>query len=109
MMAHSEWVMRALDGLGLDPVTMIHVHATLACYVRGLAVNLETEAEAAQDSGISDEEWMDAHVMPATSATAFPLLASIPPHSLDLDTLFEFGLHLLLHGIGALIKTDRDR
>jgi DNA-binding transcriptional regulator YhcF (GntR family) len=109
MMAHSEWVMRALDGLGLDPVTMIHVHTTLAGYVRGLAVNLESEAEAVQDSGISDEQWMDAHVMPATSATAFPLLASIPPHSLDLDTLFEFGLHLLLDGIAALIKRSSTR
>jgi AcrR family transcriptional regulator len=109
MMAHSEWVMRALDGLGLDPVTMIHVHTTLAGYVRGLAVNLESEAEAVQDSGISDEQWMDAHVVPATSATAFPLLASIPPHSLDLDTLFEFGLHLLLDGISALIKRSSTR
>jgi hypothetical protein len=52
---------------------------------------------------------MDAHVMPTTSATAFPLLASIPPHSLDLDTLFEFGLHLLLDGISALIKRSSTR
>lgn len=69
-MAHPEWVMRALDGLGLDPVTMIHVHTTLAGYVRGLAANLETEAEAVQDSGITDEQWMDAHVTPAMSVAA---------------------------------------
>jgi AcrR family transcriptional regulator len=102
-MAHTEWVMRALDGLGLDPVTMIHVHTTLAGYVRGLAVNLETEAEAVQDSGITDEQWMDAHVTPAMSVAAFPLLASVPPRSLSLDTLFEFGLERLLDGIEALI------
>jgi hypothetical protein len=52
---------------------------------------------------------MDAHGMPATAAAAFPLLASIPPHSLDLDTLFEFGLQRLLDGICALIKTDAGR
>jgi DNA-binding transcriptional regulator YhcF (GntR family) len=108
-MAHGEWVMRALDGLGLEPVTMIHVHTTLASYVRGLAVNLETEAEAVQDSGITDEQWMDAHAAPATAATAFPLLASIPPHSLDLDTLFEFGLQRLLDGVCVLIRTDGGR
>ena len=102
-MAHTEWVMRALDGLGLDPVTMIHVHTTLAGYVRGLAVNLETEAEAVQDSGITDEQWMDAHVTPAMSVAAFPLLASVPPRSLNLDTLFEFGLERILDGIDALI------
>jgi DNA-binding transcriptional regulator YhcF (GntR family) len=108
-MAHGEWVMRVLDGLGLDPVTMIHVHTTLAGYVRGLAMNLETEAEAVQDSGITDEQWMDAHGTPAMTIADFPLMASVPPRSLNLDTLFEFGLQRLLDGIGALIKTDGDR
>jgi DNA-binding transcriptional regulator YhcF (GntR family) len=105
LMAHGEWAMRALDGLGLDPVTMIHVHTTLAAYVRGLAVNLETEAEAVQDSGISDEEWMETHGVPAMAAADFPLLASVPPRSLDLDTLFEFGLQRLLDGVEGLIRS----
>jgi DNA-binding transcriptional regulator YhcF (GntR family) len=112
-MAHGEWVMRALDGLGLGPVAMIHAHTTLAALVRGLAVNLETEAEAVQDSGITDEQWMDTHGTPTMTtpqaAAAFPLLASVPPHSLDLDTLFEFGLRRLLDGIAVLIRTDANR
>jgi hypothetical protein len=68
-------------------------------------VNLETEAEAVQDSGITDEQWMDAHGTPAMGIAAFPLLAGVPPHSLDLDTLFEFGLQRLLDGVSALIET----
>lgn len=105
LMAHGEWAMRALDGLGLDPVTMVHVHTTVAAYVRGLAVNLETEAEAVQDSGISDEQWMEAHGAPALATADFPLLASVPPRSLDLDTLFEFGLQRLLDGVDVLIRS----
>jgi Tetracyclin repressor-like, C-terminal domain len=58
-LAHTEWVMRALDGLGLDPVTAVHVHATIAAHVRGLAVNLEPEAEAVAHSGVSGREWME--------------------------------------------------
>jgi AcrR family transcriptional regulator len=109
-MAHSEWVMRALDGLGLGPVTVLHVHATMAAHVRGLALNLETEAEAAENTGISDEHWMETHFLPAMTrpemTRAFPLLATVPPHSLDLNTLFEFGLQRFLDGVEVLIGTN---
>ncbi|WP_055493028.1 TetR/AcrR family transcriptional regulator C-terminal domain-containing protein [Streptomyces sp. TP-A0356] len=110
-MALGEWVMRALDGLGLDPVTMIHIHVTLAAHVRGIAVNLEAEAEALQQSGVDDEEWMAAH-MAAKLATPqgaerFPLLAAVPERSLDLDSLFEFGLQRLLDGIDVQVAEAR--
>jgi hypothetical protein len=102
--------MRALDGLGLDPVTALHVHATVAAHVRGLAINLDPEAEAVAHSGISDREWMDRHGTPAlasdTAGQAFPHLARVPPNSLDLGTLFEFGLQLLLDGVGKLIDAS---
>jgi DNA-binding transcriptional regulator YhcF (GntR family) len=105
--AHSDWMMRALDGLGLDPATGLHIHVCVAAYVRGLAINLEPEAEAAARSGITGEQWMDARGTAALKRSsgnpAFPHLAAIPPHSLDLDTLFEFGLRRLLDGIVALI------
>jgi DNA-binding transcriptional regulator YhcF (GntR family) len=109
-LAHTEWVMRALDGLGLDPVTVVHVHATVAAHVRGLAVNLEPEAEAAAQSGISDREWMDSHgtrvLASDTARQAFPYLARVPANSLDLGTLFEFGLQRLLDGIATLIRAS---
>ena len=107
-LAHTEWVMRALDGLGLDPVTAVHVHATVAAHVRGLAVNLEPEAEAVAHSGISGREWMDgpgARVLASdTVGQAFPRLARVPANSLDLGTLFEFGLQRILDGIAMLIS-----
>src|SRR4051794_29978588 len=103
--------MRALDGLGLDPVTMLHIHLTLAAHVRGIAVNLEPEAEAEQQSGVDDEEWMAAHLaaMLATpqAAERFPLLAAVPERSLDLDSLFEFGMQRMLDGIDVLIAEAR--
>jgi AcrR family transcriptional regulator len=106
-MAHSEWVMRTMDGLDFSPATAIHVHVTLAAYVRGLAANLEPEADAMARSGIHEEEWMDAYGTPALGRVAggqpaFPLLALIPPRSLNLDTLFDFGLQRLLDGIALL-------
>lgn len=106
--AHSEWMIRALDGLGLDPVTALHAHAAIAAHVRGLAVNLEPEADAQAQSGMTSEHWMDARGTPALtgpgSDPAYPHLAAVPPRSLDLDTLFVFGLRCLLDGIAALIS-----
>ncbi|MER6582200.1 TetR/AcrR family transcriptional regulator C-terminal domain-containing protein [Nonomuraea sp. NPDC001023] len=108
-MVHSEWMMRALDGLGLDPATSLHIHACVAAYVRGVAADLESEAAAAAHSGITGEQWMDTRGTPAltgpSGGTAFPNLALVPLRSLDLDTLFEFGLHRLLEGIAALIPS----
>src|SRR5262245_53615193 len=37
---------------------MMHVHITLFSHVRGLALNLEAEAQAEQDSGLTSDEWM---------------------------------------------------
>ncbi|MGW4404734.1 TetR/AcrR family transcriptional regulator C-terminal domain-containing protein [Nonomuraea sp. NPDC004702] len=106
-MVHSKWMMRALDGLGLDPATSLHIHVCVAAYVRGVAANLESEAAAVAHSGITDEQWMDTRSTPAlmgpSGETAFPNLALVPFRSLDLDTLFEFGLHRLLEGIATLI------
>lgn len=106
-MAHTEWMLRALDGLGLDPGARIHIVAGLAAHARGLAVNLEAEADAAESTGLTGEQWMDTYATPAMTAAAraFPLLGQIPPHSLDLDSLFEFGLARLLDGIAALVDT----
>ena len=58
-----------VDGLGLDAATMLHVHVTLFSYVRGIAINIEWESEAEASSGLTEEEWMDAH-SPALEAIA---------------------------------------
>ncbi|WP_067139512.1 TetR/AcrR family transcriptional regulator C-terminal domain-containing protein [Microtetraspora malaysiensis] len=104
-MAQGEWGMRVVDGLGLDPVTMVHIYVTVANYVHGTAAHLEAEAEAVQQSGTTDDEWLESAVLP--QMREFPLLSRIPPDSLDLNTLFEFGLRRLLDGVATLIASVR--
>ena len=57
-MAHTEWAMDALRTAGLGISDRLHVAVVLANFVRGLAVNLEPEAQAEQDSGLTSDEWM---------------------------------------------------
>ena len=69
-MRYTEWALRALDGLGLTIQEMIHVHLTLFSHVRGLALNLEAEAQAEQDSGLTSDEWMQTRSMASASSPA---------------------------------------
>lgn len=110
--AHTEWVLRALDGLGLDPSTTLHATVTLFGYVRGTATNFEPQAEAEQDTGVTDQEWMDEHDTAFKAffdAGPYPMLAKLSESDidLDLDSLFEFGLHRLLDGYAALFALVR--
>lgn len=57
---HIDWALSALDGLGLDADTRMHAAVTLFGYVRGHAVDLEPESDAARTSGVSGEQWMRA-------------------------------------------------
>ena len=103
-MRHTEWALRALDGLGLTIQEMMHVHTTLFSHVRGLALNLEAEAQAEQDSGLTSDEWMQTqeHGFRVIAGTGdFPMLNRLvnSEMELDLDRLFEFGLARLLDGL----------
>jgi AcrR family transcriptional regulator len=103
-MRHTEWALRALDGLGLTIQEMMHVHITLFSHVRGLALNLEAEAQAEQDSGLTSDEWMQTqeHGFRVIAGTGdFPLLNQLvnSEMELDLNQLFEFGLGRLLDGL----------
>ena len=108
--AHTEWTLRALDGLGLDANTMLHAAVTLIGYVRGTAMNFEAQAQAEQDTGMTDEQWMTAQeptFAALFAARQYQTLSNItaqPDVALDLDTLFEFGLQRLLDGYAALIR-----
>jgi len=111
---HFEWVLRAVDGLGLDPLTMLYMAETLFSYVHGTAVNLVAEAEAEQDSGLSYEQFSATQepVVGQLLATGrFPVFTRVTTEladrrhpenvrrGLDLDALFEFGLQRLLAGL----------
>ncbi|MFJ6197284.1 TetR/AcrR family transcriptional regulator C-terminal domain-containing protein [Micromonospora sp. NPDC092111] len=106
--AHTEWTMRAVADRGLDPTALIHVAATVANFVRGTAVDLQREAEAEQDTGLTDDEWLptQSDTLAATLRSgSFPILARMSARDdvdLTLDTLFEFGMQRMLDGIAPL-------
>ena len=77
----------------------------LFSYVRGIAINLETEAQAEAESGMDNDEWVRAHMDPLMSLTAggrFPMferVTALDDFDLDLDALFELGLTCILDGL----------
>jgi len=96
-MAHTEWILRALDGLGLTPNAMLHASVSLAGFVRGVAAAPEADDEAAVREGQLAE---------ALSSGGFPTMARVivqPGLDLDLDSLFEFGLRRQLDGLAVLV------
>jgi len=112
-MRHTEWALSAVAGFdpGLDANTMLHVAVNLFAYVRGSAMNLEMELESEQDTGLTDEQWLEAQAAQFDRVLVsgqFPQLARVfraPGVDLDLDTLFEFGLTRLLDGYAALFDS----
>jgi DNA-binding transcriptional regulator YhcF (GntR family) len=107
---HTEWALRALHGLGLPPNEVLHAAVTLLGYVRATALNLEWEAQAREETGVTDEEWMEAQdpAMGELLATGryptFAALVRTGELDLDLDSLFEHGLQQLLDGLAARIR-----
>ena len=105
---YTEWVLTALNGLGLNLETMFTAYLTLINYVRGTAVNLEAEAEAEAASGLSSEEWLDTQEPQFRSLVPlgqFPMFERLISEEYDfsLDLIFEFGLQRLLDGLATLI------
>jgi AcrR family transcriptional regulator len=108
-LTYSEWVLTALTPLGLDPIETFTVHLTLFTFVRGTAMNLEQEADAAAASGKSSDEWMaqtEPDLLELVSTGSFPAFerALGSGFDFDLDALFEFGLQRLLDGVQALSR-----
>ena len=108
-LAHTEYVLTALDGRGLDTTAAFNVHIMLFSYVRGLAINLESEAQAEAETGMDNDEWVRTHMSPLTSLAAtgrFPMferIAALDDFDLDLDALFALGLTCLLDGLAARV------
>ena len=103
-MRHTEWALAALDNLGLSTEQAMHMHITLFGFVRGLALSLEPEAQAEQDTGLTSEEWMstqEKEFLAVVRGGEFPLMVRLFTEDLDLDldALFEFGLARLLDGL----------
>ncbi|WP_051772901.1 TetR/AcrR family transcriptional regulator C-terminal domain-containing protein [Saccharothrix sp. NRRL B-16314] len=107
--AHTEWVLSALEGKGLSLEERMHAAVTVFGYVRGVAVNIEPEAEHRRHTGITGDEWMDQQapaLLDIVATGRFPVFRQAVGTELDmrLDTLFEFGLARMLDGIGEWIS-----
>ncbi|RJO78464.1 GntR family transcriptional regulator [Nocardia panacis] len=115
MMAHTEWTLRALDGLGLPIVTRFREALTLHALVATLALSLAEEAEAERNTGVTLDRWRAMQRTPTAelrSGGRFPLLAAVPEDTVaDLDGLLEYSLARHLDGFAALVterRTDHD-
>jgi DNA-binding transcriptional regulator YhcF (GntR family) len=109
-MVLTEWSMRAVHDAGCDLVTALRVSVSLAGFVLGLALSVQLDTEAERETGLTSDEWMqaqDAAFEGIMASGRFPMLAGvgqIPDFDLDLDSLFETGLALMLDGFAALIE-----
>lgn len=106
MIAYGLWTLRAFDGLELDSSTRLHVYATLVNYVRGTAMNIESEARAELDTGMTSKEWGAARL-----AVDRPLITRLtePNTEVDLESLFAFGLERLLDGLTIVMTPPKTR
>jgi AcrR family transcriptional regulator len=110
-LGYVDWVMRALDRTPLDAVGKLRIHVLLHAFIQGLAVNLEAEAQAVADTGMSDEEYMrsqaaryDAVAERGRYQYFAKMMRDIPAEfTIDLDELFERGLTMMLDGVAMAI------
>jgi AcrR family transcriptional regulator len=106
-MAHTEWALGALEGLGLDTATRFGVVMAFNGYVTGMARQWALEADAQQDTGMTSDQYLasqDASFTEVFASGRFPHLAALGDDDvMDLDRLFEFGLQLHLDGVATLI------
>ncbi|GII67478.1 GntR family transcriptional regulator [Sphaerisporangium krabiense] len=108
LLQHGEQMLRALDGLGLAPSDMLSIEVLIYGYVQGFAVHLERETQAMAATGLSGDQWMGTQERAMNALIASgraPLFTGLmrgldaKGYDFDLDTLFEFGLRVLLDGL----------
>jgi AcrR family transcriptional regulator len=101
----ADWVFRALEETKLSAGEKMRMHVLLHSYVQGLAVNVEAEANAAGETGMSNEEWMhergEAFSRMAASGK-YPAFARVVGElgdfEIEFESLFEHGLKAMLDG-----------
>ncbi|GAA3847903.1 TetR/AcrR family transcriptional regulator C-terminal domain-containing protein [Streptomyces sedi] len=112
MLVHTEWTLRALDGLDLSMDVRLQEALTLHAFVVTIAVSKADEAQAERNSGMSLNRWSEAQRSrrrALLTSGRFPLLATFSDDAApDLDALFEYGLARHLDGFAVLLG-DRGR
>jgi DNA-binding transcriptional regulator YhcF (GntR family) len=111
LLPYTDAVLRAVAGR-LDPSEAMYAAITVFGYVRGVALNLEPETHAEQDTGMTADEWADdqvdqlAAMIRAGDLAGFRALGMPDGFDFDydLDVLFEFGLQLVLDGLERRLR-----
>ncbi|MGC7097945.1 TetR/AcrR family transcriptional regulator C-terminal domain-containing protein [Amycolatopsis lurida] len=107
-MAHTEWTLRALAGLGLSPAVSAREAIILPSLVMTTALSLAAEIEAEHNTGETFDLWWLARESRSAEllrSGAFPHLATIPHEVVaDLDGLFEHALARHLDGLAAHVS-----
>jgi AcrR family transcriptional regulator len=111
-LAYTEWMLTALADAGLTGADAFDVHLTLFTFVRGIAVNLESEAAAQAASGLTGDEWVatqEEQLRALVARGRYPRFEGLTAqgYDLDLDRLFERGLRHLLDGVAADIARGK--
>lgn len=112
ILAGLEATLRTVSGLGLAPQEMVSIVNTVDDYVHGaLAASLET-TQAEQNSGLSNEAWLERHgSLLAEFATFedYPTLVELWSNDVltERHIDFEFGLQRVLDGVERYIAGRR--
>jgi AcrR family transcriptional regulator len=111
-MRSTDIALRAVDGIGLTEEEMLGAVVALSSFVAGLAKTTIEAMQAADRTGISDEEWWEIqseYVGPAVVAGELPMLTKVGEAGAfnSMFDHFEFGLQRVLDGLGVLIERRR--
>ncbi|CAM3630975.1 TetR/AcrR family transcriptional regulator C-terminal domain-containing protein [Kibdelosporangium persicum] len=104
LIMYTEWTLTVLRRFGLSMSDMMYTHLSIFGHVRGLALTLQDETRARQDTGVTHEEWMttEEDALERLLRTGrYPTMAEVirEDFDYDLDKVFDHGLRLLLDGV----------
>jgi len=107
LLPHTDAVLRSVARFGLDKSAALYTAISVFAYIRGIALAMESEAQAEQDTGMTADEWAEQYSGQLTTMINLENLAGFRAlfeqdgfeFDYDLDQLFEFGLELVLDGL----------
>jgi AcrR family transcriptional regulator len=109
-LASFEYSLSVLAGTGLTPSEKLNVIIVVDGYVVGATRNEIEAAQAAERTGVTDEQFWAAHepfMIEMMSTGNYPNISELPENVFEESsaTAFDFGLERIFDGIEALIKT----
>lgn len=110
VLADVERLMRAMDGLGLDAVTMHWVAIAIGAQVQGAALLLVNELETKRRTGRTTQQWRSDKspaIREILDSGQFPMLTRLFEEQedvADINAWFEFSLGRLLDGLAVFVN-----